>query len=112
MNAHNKQFGERLKWLIKWRGKTQGELAKAIGVTPGAISQVVNGLTEMKPDNRRKVAEALDVPLPLLEADLPLSEWKFGLLLRFLNMLDTPQRHKHFATIRHLIETSEDGFKG
>ena len=51
----------------KYRGLTQGELARAAGVTQASVSHVESGTRYGKPRLRRALAKALDAPFWALE---------------------------------------------
>lgn len=54
-------FGRRLRERREQLGLTRGELAKALGVSPAAVSNYENGLNAMREDVLLKVFKALDV---------------------------------------------------
>lgn len=70
-------IGEVIKKIIKKRGLTQVEVAKSIGKSTTALSQIINGVYEPNPESLEKLCNVLDVPKPILyfmmisEEDLP-----------------------------------------
>ncbi len=54
-------FGRRLRERREELGLTRGELAKALGVSPAAVSNYENGLNAMREDVLLRVFKALDV---------------------------------------------------
>jgi transcriptional regulator with XRE-family HTH domain len=57
----------RLAYAVERRGITGGELAAAVGASPGAVSQWLSGRKQPTRENVQKLAEALDVALEWLE---------------------------------------------
>lgn len=70
-------IGQVIKKIIKKRGLTQVEVAKSIGKSTTALSQIINGVYEPNPESLEKLCSVLDVPKPILyfmmisEEDLP-----------------------------------------
>lgn len=50
-----------LKRRLLILGKTQGQVARDIGVTPAAMSEYVNGVTKPHPKRIRPLAIAMDM---------------------------------------------------
>ena len=71
------KIGEVINSILKRKGITQIELAKLIGKSPTALSQIINGVYEPNPQTLDKICEALDVPkaivyfLTISEKDIP-----------------------------------------
>ena len=57
----NKTAGTRIDELLKIKGLSQSDLAKAIGVKPQAIQQWISGDTTPKEPNLKKAADYLSV---------------------------------------------------
>lgn len=57
------QFGRRLYNLMISKGWRQSELARRAGLTRDAISTYVNGRSLPSPQNAKKLADALEVPV-------------------------------------------------
>lgn len=54
--------GETIRKVRKLRGLSIGELAAALAVTPGAVSQWENGRFSPRQEMQVRIARALDVP--------------------------------------------------
>ena len=70
-------IGEVLKILLKNKNITQTELAVKIGKSRTAVSQIVNGVYNPNQETLEKIANALEVPVPIIyfltidESDIP-----------------------------------------
>lgn len=70
-------IGNTIKNLRKGKGLTQGDLAKGSGVTQTYLSQIENNLKDPTVSTLKKIAEKLQIPLPILfflsidENDIP-----------------------------------------
>lgn len=62
-----------LKEALDVAGKTQGDLARAAGVTPPAVSLWVSGDRTPGGPARRLIAQALDAPLDVVDSWFPAS---------------------------------------
>lgn len=62
MSDHPERFGKNIKEWINdnW---TQADLADLAGITPAALSQIINGKRIPRLDTACKIAEALGIPL-------------------------------------------------
>lgn len=71
------KIGEVINSIIKKKGITQTELAKKIGKSTTALSQIINGVYDPNPETLDKICEALEVPkaivyfLTISEKDVP-----------------------------------------
>ena len=71
------QIGEVIKMLIKSRGLSQLEVAKEIGKSPTALSQIINGVYKPQTDTLESLSKLLKVPVPVIhflsidEEDVP-----------------------------------------
>ena len=71
------KIGEVINSIIKKKGITQSELAKKIGKSPTAISQIIKGVYDPNPETLDKICEVLEVPkaivyfLTISEKDVP-----------------------------------------
>lgn len=69
--------GQVIKKIIKKRGLTQVEVAKQIGKSTTALSQIINGVYEPNPESLDRICNVLNVPKPILsfmmisEDDIP-----------------------------------------
>jgi transcriptional regulator with XRE-family HTH domain len=69
--------GQVIKKIIKKRGLTQVEVAKQIGKSTTALSQIINGVYEPNPESLDRICKVLNVPKPILsfmmisEDDIP-----------------------------------------
>ncbi len=54
--------GTRIKEARKYRNLSHAELAVAVGVSPGAVSQWETGRTAPRQHHQAAIAKALDVP--------------------------------------------------
>ena len=59
-------LGNAVKELRKKRGLTQGNFCEQIGITQSYLSQVEKGHKEPSIDVLKKIANALDTPMPVL----------------------------------------------
>jgi transcriptional regulator with XRE-family HTH domain len=70
-------IGQVIKKIIKKRGLTQVEVAKRIGKSTTALSQIINGVYEPNPESLDRICNVLNVPKPILsfmmisEDDIP-----------------------------------------
>ena len=55
-----------LKYVLRKYGKTQGELARAMGLTPSYISRVVRGTRNLTLSHIEVLSDFLRVPTPVL----------------------------------------------
>ncbi len=71
------KIGEVINSIIKKKGITQIELAKKIGKSTTAVSQIINGAYDPNPETLDKICEVLEVPksiiyfLTISEKDIP-----------------------------------------
>jgi transcriptional regulator with XRE-family HTH domain len=71
------KIGEVINSIIKKKGITQIELAKKIGKSTTAVSQIINGAYDPNPETLDKICEVLEVPksiiyfLTISEKDVP-----------------------------------------
>ncbi len=52
--------------LLEWRGLTQSQLAKGLGITKGKISLIVNGKANPNKSEEAKLEEYFDQPISQL----------------------------------------------
>ena len=64
--AEIKDFGRKVKKIMKQRGITQSWLAQKIGATEATLSRYVNNSRKPQADIAAEIAEALDVSLDYL----------------------------------------------
>lgn len=70
-------IGEVIKMLLKKKGITQNELAKKIGKSRTAVSQIVNGGYNATPETLENISKVLEIPVPFIhfltidECDIP-----------------------------------------
>ena len=55
-----------LKYVLRQYGKTQGELARAIGVTPSYVSRVLRGTRNLTLSHIELLSDLVKVPMPVL----------------------------------------------
>ncbi len=67
------ELGKIISLLIKKRGLTQVEVAKRIGKSTTALSQIIKGSYNPNPETLDKICDVLEVPKPILHF-LTLSE--------------------------------------
>lgn len=60
------ELGKVIARFIKQKGMTQVEVAKKIGKSPTALSQIVKGVYSPNPETLDKICEVLEIPKPLL----------------------------------------------
>ncbi len=71
------ELGKVINLLIKRKGLTQVEVAKRIGKSTTALSQIIKGSYNPNPDTLDKICKVLEVPQPILffltisEEDIP-----------------------------------------
>lgn len=65
------KYGENIRSIRTARGMTQEELAKAVGVTQGAIAHIESGVRSTGVRRLEQIARALDVSLLQLMEDTP-----------------------------------------
>lgn len=56
----------RIKEVLSQKGMTSGELAKRIGLTANALSNIITGRSQPSMDRLEKMAEVLEVSVPEL----------------------------------------------
>lgn len=99
-------FGSRIKFYRKRAGLTQVELAKRIGLSPGAgaLSQVENGYRGLDSINIINIAKILKVHPSALFTDEELSNEDISLLSKFLLILEQKEKTEHWVAIKTLIQ--------
>lgn len=60
---------ESLVWARKQAGFTQKELAEALGVSPGHMSEIESGKRNLTPKNLAKAAKVLNCPRAVIAAN-------------------------------------------
>lgn len=55
-----------IRVIREWRGKIQGELAAAVGISQNYLSEIENGRRKGPAELQKKFARALGVPIDLL----------------------------------------------
>lgn len=71
------ELGKIINLLIKKRGLTQAYVAKEIGKSPTALSQIIKGSYNPNPETLENICRVLDVPQPIIyfltinEDDIP-----------------------------------------
>lgn len=63
MEISNKSIGNRIREARKLRGRTQSDLAEALGKTAGAISQLEQGNVQVSVIELNKIANYLNKPI-------------------------------------------------
>lgn len=58
---------EALQWAMKAKGWTQDELARAVQISPGYLSMIVNGKRNATPRLLIELADVLNCPVSVLE---------------------------------------------
>jgi len=59
------EIGEVIKMFIKKRGLSQADVAKSIGKSPTALSQIINGVYKPQSDTLEALSKELNVPVPV-----------------------------------------------
>jgi len=59
-------LGTVIKNIRKQKGQTQGEFAKACGITQTYLSQIEGNLKEPNLSTLKSISESLNMPLPIL----------------------------------------------
>ncbi len=62
MGSVNRCYGRRLSALLDLEGITQGELASRLGMTQGAVSKIVHGVSPFSEELVTRLALEFDVP--------------------------------------------------
>ncbi len=62
MGSVNRCYGRRLSALLDLEGMTQGELASRLGMTQGAVSKIVHGVSPFSEELVTRLALEFDVP--------------------------------------------------
>jgi transcriptional regulator with XRE-family HTH domain len=97
------------------RGRTQEEVARAVGISQGLISKAENGLRPLSDEHAEKVAEYLDYPVEILYEPKPILEGKSGCLYhrkrktlpaKVLNVIDG-RMSVRLVNTRHLLSGLE-----
>ena len=70
MGLNNNDFGNRIKELRIKNGLSQGDLAKATGLTHQAISNYERGVREPKMETWRKIADCFNVSIPSARGEI------------------------------------------
>ena len=71
------EIGKVIKLLIKKRGLKQVDVAKSIGKSPTALSQIISGVYKPQSETLDKLSEVLNIPtavihfLSISEDDIP-----------------------------------------
>ncbi|WP_456315673.1 helix-turn-helix domain-containing protein [Pseudomonas shirazensis] len=60
------EIGKVIKLLIKKRGMKQVEVAKLIGKSPTALSQIISGTFKPQSDTLEKISEVLNIPIAVI----------------------------------------------
>src|SRR4051812_44537953 len=81
MATTNEAIGARVKTLLDGHAMSQVELAKRIGIDPGALSRAIRGERTFKPREIARISEELDVSTALLLEGRP-SESRAGFAAR------------------------------
>lgn len=70
-------IGKVIKELIKKRGLSQKDVAKSIGKSTTALSQIINGVYKPQSDTLEEISKVLNIPVPVIhflcidEKDIP-----------------------------------------
>lgn len=81
------ELGKVINKMIKTKGFTQVYVAKEIGKSTTALSQIINGSYNPNPDTLEKICKVLDIPQPILhfltisEDDIPADKLELYRLL-------------------------------
>lgn len=101
----------RLRTARELRGRSQSEVAQAVGVTPTAISQFENGHSRPAGATLTRLADHLDVPVRFFESRGPAVEEEPAAFFRSLRRTTVGQRRKNVAAIsllHDLVEAIEE----
>lgn len=99
----DENLGAKVKKLRIEHGLTQEEVAKALDVTPGYISNVENGRNLMTLRMLAYYAELTDVSLDYLAGNVDAGYQKTALdneILQLVSRMDNTQKEKLIATLR------------
>lgn len=67
--AWRKQFGDRLKRLIRINGMTQGEFAAVLDIQEASLSRYITGVSSPSPYRVKQMADALGCDIALFFDD-------------------------------------------
>ncbi len=105
MGTIRRKVSDRIKYLRNARKMTQAELANAIGLTQGCITNYEAGIREPDLDTLYAIAKALYVPLSAFFDDYSITYIDQADIDR-LNILNHNQRLSNlFDKIKHLSES-------
>ena len=108
MQSARSAMGKKIKRFRQLREITQIELAKLLGYTStGTLSQIENGLRGIDIDKLPKLAQILEVPVPVLVSDIDMSEADVRLLIKLIDLLKNKNKSKetksYFAAVQKLL---------
>ena len=97
-------FGERLRMLRKRRGMTQGDLARALGVTVQTVVRYEGlRLADLRPARLEEIAQALQVSVRELTGEEDPAERDIRILTRGLRNMEPAQRENLIRLMMPLV---------
>lgn len=106
-------FGERLNYAIKIKGKTQADIIKKTGISKGALSSYIKGRYEPKHTNIYKLSRALDVsPAWLMGFNVDMDDYVLGSDFNLLIDKEHEMKKEDFVRLNnYLANLTEDKLK-
>ena len=99
------RVGARIRALRKSKGIDQYIMAKEIGITSGALSQVEAGLKGLSSPNLARAAQILHVPVSVLMADVDIDDATLLDIAKFFELATTKKgKSKNYQAIMTLVE--------
>ena len=111
----DENLGAKVKKLRIENGLTQEEVAKALDVTPGYISNVENGRNLMTLRMLAYYAELTDVSLDYLAGNVDAAYQKTALdneIMQLVSRMDNEQKEKLIGTLRLWLPDNKGKSKG
>lgn len=110
--AINKMIGPRIRLFRKQNTEMSGkEFARALGVSPGAISMIERGERGMKKALLPKAAELLKCSLMVLTDPRDLPDEKLLLYNNFMMLLDNSERVDSYPLLETYINSEASKLK-
>jgi len=106
MNISNEFIGNRIRDARKITGRTQKDLAKALGKTAGAISQLEQGNVQITVIELHKIADFLNKPIEYFFGEDYFGE-DVQALIAVIRKMPPEIRNEQVAFIRTMLFTQE-----
>lgn len=98
-------FGELLRMLRRRRGMTQGDLARALGITVQTVVRYESlpSSAGLRPARLKEIADVLGVSVPQLSGAAPEEEEEIAVLARGLRRMDPARRESLISLMMPFI---------